>query len=225
MKRMCVWVALLAALTGAGAWTASAADARKLALESTLRKAEGDIREAMETVTFKGTPGHKTVLRESQGRWQSKGRAAAINDIQVGNLSDLEKNALVTQARALKLQAYVRQVEAGAKPVTLSGKARRTSDEDGDGWSICSQVSVPNATQSSCLVVAHGKDLTQNEALKNTLDGAAAEGLEISVTGILASPEGFDPETVSVTVPDPPKPETPPAAESGGAPAPAQAKP
>ena len=210
MKRTCVWAALFVAMTCVGAGTLSAADARKLALESALRKAEGDIREAMETVTFKGTPRQKTALRDSQRNWSGKGHAAAINDIQVGNLSDLQKNTLVTQARALKLKAFAQQVEAGAKPITLNGKARRISDEFGSGWGICSQVSVPNATRSSCMTVAHTADLAENAPLKDTLDSAAAEGLEIAVTGILASPEGFDPATVNVAAL---QPETPPASE------------
>ena len=210
MKRTCVWAALLAAMTCAEALALSEAEVQKIALETTLRRAEGDIREVMDTVALKGTPGQKTALRDSQRNWLGKGHAAAINDIQVGNLSDLQKNTLVTQARALKLKAFAQQVEAGAKPITLNGKARRISDEFGSGWGICSQVSVPNATRSSCMTVAHTADLAENASLKDTLDSAAAEGLDIAVTGILASPEGFDPATVNVAAL---QPETPPAPE------------
>ncbi len=198
-----VLTALALLLPAASALALSDSDAQTFySSSSEYRKAYDAMNAAWDAVKQKGTPAQMAALRDSQRYWLGKVRDSAVGNIMAKNLDPAQKYALVTKVRVFKMETFAQQAANGSKPVAVSGTVSRMNDLDGDGWGICSPVSVKGASQSSCLYVAHLSDLSADSPLRATLESAANDGRKIEIRGRLLSPDGFDP--ASVSIPDQP---------------------
>lgn len=194
-----VLTALALLLPAASALALSDSDAQTFySSSSEYRKAYDAMNAAWDAVKQKGTPAQMAALRDSQRYWLGKVRDSAVGNIMAQHLDPAQKYALVTKVRVFKMETFAQQAANGSKPVTVSGTVSRMNDLDGDGWGICSPISVKGASQSSCLYVAHLSDLSADSPLRATLETAANDGRKIEIRGRLLSPDGFDPASVSI---------------------------